>query len=83
MRGLVSGSRLRRALARIVPGGALLGVSAVLLVVMAFPAAASQTHKPKHKGDGTVSVSKAPVRHTWPTAPPSTSSRLRTSAARR
>jgi aldose 1-epimerase len=60
MRGLVSRSRVFRAFAWIVPGGALLGVSAVLLVVMAFPAAASQTHKPKHKGDGSVTVSKAP-----------------------
>ena len=41
------------------PGGALLGVSAVLLVVTAFPAAASPTHDRGHKGDG-VSVSKAP-----------------------
>jgi aldose 1-epimerase len=57
MRRLVPGSSLFK---RIVPGGALLGVGVVLLVVTAFPAAASQTHKPKHKGDGTVTVSKAP-----------------------
>ena len=59
MRGLVSRSR-SSARCVVVPGGALLGVSAVLLVVMAFPAAASQTHKPKHKGDGSIIVSKAP-----------------------
>ena len=58
MRGLVSRSRIIRAKAW--STGALLGVSAVLLVVMAFPAAASQTHKPKHKGDGSITVSKAP-----------------------
>ena len=40
------------------PGGALLGVSAVLLVATAFPAAASPTHDRGHKG-GDVSVSKA------------------------
>ena len=57
MRGLVSRSRIIRAKAW--STGALLGVSAVLLVVMAFPAAASQTHKPKHKGDGSITVSKA------------------------
>jgi aldose 1-epimerase len=58
MRGLVSRSRAFRALAWIVPGGALLGVSAVLLVVTAFPAAASPTHDRGHKG-GDVSVTKA------------------------
>ncbi len=72
MRGLVSRSKIRRSMAWIVPGGALLGVSAVLLVVTAFSAAASPTHKPankpkhqagtKHHGSksGDVTVSKAP-----------------------
>ena len=68
MRGLVSRSKIR-AIAWIVPGAALLGVSAVLLVVTAFPAAASpthkpksSTHKPKHHGgkSGDVTVTKAP-----------------------
>ena len=59
MRGLVSRSRIIRAFAWVVPGGALLGVSAVLLVAMAFPAAASPTHKPRAQGRGDVSVSKA------------------------
>ena len=62
MRGLISRSSILRAFTRILPGGALLGVSVVLLVVMAFPAAASQTKKPgHHKGKGgSVSVTKAP-----------------------
>ena len=61
MRRLVPGSSPFRAVRRIASGGALLGVSAVLLVVLAFPAAASQTHKPKAaKGDGSVTVTKAP-----------------------
>jgi aldose 1-epimerase len=62
MRGLVSRSRIIRALAWIVPGGALLGVSAVLLVITALPAAAAPSHKGHkgHKGGGVVSVSKAP-----------------------
>jgi aldose 1-epimerase len=61
MRRLVSSSTGFRALARIVSGGALLGVGVVLLVVLAFPAAAAQTHgrgHAGHKGDG-VTVSKA------------------------
>ena len=61
MRALSSRSKIFRALAWIVPSGALLGVSAVLLVVTAF-AAASPTHKPKHHGhkSGEISVTKAP-----------------------
>jgi aldose 1-epimerase len=58
MRGLVSRSRIFRAGARRVAGGALLGVGAALLVVMALPAAASSTHERGHK-DGGVTVSKA------------------------
>ena len=61
MHPLVSRSKFFRALAWILPGGALLGVS-VVLAVMAFPAAASPTHNrghQGHKGDG-VTVSKAP-----------------------
>ncbi len=49
MRSLVSGSKIFRAAARILPGGALLGVG-VVLAVMAFPAAASSTHDRGHKG---------------------------------
>jgi aldose 1-epimerase len=62
MRALISRSKIFHAIAWIVPGGALLGVSVVLLVVAAFPAAASSTHKPKHHGDksGDITVSKAP-----------------------
>ena len=61
MRGLVSGSRFFRALAWIVPGGALLGVSAVLLVVMAFPAAASPDAQAEAQGRRrSITVSKAP-----------------------
>ena len=59
MRGLVSRSKIFRALARIMPGGALLGVGAVL-AVLAFPAAASSTHGRGHKGGGGVTVTKAP-----------------------
>src|SRR3954469_16594994 len=61
MHPLVSRSKFYRALAWILPGGALLGVS-VVLAVMAFPAAASPTHHrghQGHKGDG-VTVTKAP-----------------------
>ena len=59
MRGLVSRSRVIRPLARIRPGAALLGVSAVLLVLVALPAAASSTHGRGHQGGG-VTVTKAP-----------------------
>ena len=59
MRGVVSRSRIFRPLARIAPGGALLGVGAVLLVLLALPAAASSTHGRGHQGGG-VTVTKAP-----------------------
>ena len=58
MRSLVSRSMIFRALAWILPGGALLGVS-VVLAVLAFPAAASSTHDRGHKGGG-VTVTMAP-----------------------
>ncbi len=58
MRSLVSGSKIFRAVARILPGSALLGVG-VVLAVAAFPAAASPTHHRGHKGGG-VTISKAP-----------------------
>jgi aldose 1-epimerase len=58
MAGIVSRSKIFRAIAWLVPGGALLGASAVLAVA-AFPAAASSTHNRWHKGGG-VTVSKAP-----------------------
>jgi aldose 1-epimerase len=61
MRGLVSRSKILRVRTWKVPGAALLAVGAVLLVVTAFPAAASTTNK-GHKGHkgGSTSVSKAP-----------------------
>jgi aldose 1-epimerase len=60
MRSLVSGSKIFRAAARILPGGALLGVG-VVLAVMAFPAVASTTHDRGHKGGGGgVTITKAP-----------------------
>jgi aldose 1-epimerase len=58
MRSLVSRSKIFRAAAWILPGGALLGVS-VALAVLAFPAAASSTHGRGHKG-GAVTITKAP-----------------------
>jgi aldose 1-epimerase len=58
MRSLVSRSKIIRAAAWILPGGALLGVS-VVLAVLAFPAAASSTHGRWHKGGG-ITVTKAP-----------------------
>jgi aldose 1-epimerase len=66
MPGLVSRSKISRAVAWIVPARALLGVGAVLLVVAALPAAASTGHKGHkgHKGhnghNGTTTVSVAP-----------------------
>jgi aldose 1-epimerase len=57
MRPPVSRSKIYRALAWILPGGALLGVS-VALAVLAFPAAASSTHQRWHKGGG-ITVTKA------------------------
>jgi aldose 1-epimerase len=58
MRSLISRSKIVRAAAWILPGGALLGVG-VVLAVLAFSAAAAPTHARWHKGGG-VSVSKAP-----------------------
>jgi aldose 1-epimerase len=58
MRPLVSRSKIFRAAAWMLPGGALLGVSLVLAVV-AFPAAASTTHNHGHMSGG-VTISKAP-----------------------
>jgi aldose 1-epimerase len=62
VRRLESRSRLYRAFAWIVPGGALL-LATALLVAMSFPAAAATTHKGKkghHGGGNGVSVSVAP-----------------------
>ena len=57
MRSPVIRSKIVRALAWIVPVGALLGVGVVLA---ALPAAASSTHGRWHKGGGDVSVTVAP-----------------------
>jgi aldose 1-epimerase len=59
MRALMSSSRIRGRGARIVTGGALLGVGALLLAVAVLPAAASGTHGRGHKGGG-VTITKAP-----------------------
>jgi aldose 1-epimerase len=59
MRGVVSRSRIFRPLGRLAAGGALLGVGAVLLVLLALPAAASSRHGRDHQGGG-VSITKAP-----------------------
>ena len=59
MRRLVSRSKIPVRRTRITAGAALLGVSVLLGVVVAFPAAASTTHQRWHKGGG-VTVTKAP-----------------------